>query len=161
MTKDVLCDVIGFAHGVTRMYLKDFSDADLLVRPLPNMNHTAWQLGHLIRSERGMMLGIGATMPELPASFAENHDPDSASSDDASLFLGKEAYLELWETVRAATLTALDAMSEDELAEPAPAQMVRYATTVASVFRHIGTHELMHVGQLSAVRRKLNKPTLV
>ena len=33
----------------------DLSDADLLVRPAPSANHIAWQLGHLIASERNLV----------------------------------------------------------------------------------------------------------
>ena len=36
-------------------YVGDFTDADLLVRPVPNANHIAWQLGHLIDSERMLL----------------------------------------------------------------------------------------------------------
>lgn len=36
--------------------VSDFSDADLLVRPVPEANHMAWQLGHLITAERHIIL---------------------------------------------------------------------------------------------------------
>ena len=43
---------------VVNMYLDDLTDAELLVRPAENMNHIAWQLGHLIQSEH-MHWGAG------------------------------------------------------------------------------------------------------
>ena len=49
-------DVIKYNLRVADMgwstLLSDLSDADLLVRPSPAANHLAWQLGHLISSER-------------------------------------------------------------------------------------------------------------
>jgi hypothetical protein len=29
------------------MYVRDFSGADLLVRPVPGANHAAWQIGNV------------------------------------------------------------------------------------------------------------------
>jgi uncharacterized damage-inducible protein DinB len=161
MSKDVIRDVIAFGHRVTKVYLSDFADEELLVRPLPEMNHVAWQLGHLICSERTMMRRIDVSMPELPPGFAERYTAQTARSDDPTLFETKAKYFGIWEGMRAATLTALDAATEAELAEPTPESMHRYATTVAALFRHIGTHELMHAGQFTAVRRKLGKPVLI
>ena len=158
---DIIRDVIKFAHRVTNAYLSDLSDDDLLVRPLPAMNHTAWLLGHLICSEHSIMTRIGVVMPDLPPGFADNYAAQTSRSDDPKLFATKTEYLSLWETRRAAILTALDATTEAELTEPAPESMHRYAETVAAAFRHIGTHELMHAGQLVAVRRKLGKPVLI
>ena len=64
-------------------YLGDLSDADLLVRPVPNANHIAWQLGHLISSEKHLLGSqeIGAVWPELPAGFAEQHKKETAAMD--------------------------------------------------------------------------------
>ena len=50
--KDVLKNALKSNHEILSMYLSDLSDADLLVRPAPGANHIAWQLGHLIYSER-------------------------------------------------------------------------------------------------------------
>jgi uncharacterized damage-inducible protein DinB len=161
MSKDVIRDVIAFGHRVTTVYLSDFADEELLVRPMPEMNHVAWQLGHLICSERTMMKRIDVPMPELPAGFAERYTAQTARSDDPKSFETKARYFGIWEGLRGATLTALGAMTEADLAEPTPESMHRYATTVAALFRHIGTHELMHAGQFTAVRRKLGKPVLI
>ena len=161
MAKDVIRDVIDFCHRVTNIYLSDFTDQELLVRPMPEMNHVAWQLGHLICSERAMMTQIGCTMPELPVGFADRYTEKTAASNDPKLFVTKDEYFALWKSVRTATLTALDATLESELDTPTPKSMHRYATTMAALFRHIGTHELMHAGQYVAVRRKLGKPVLI
>lgn len=161
MTKDVIRDLIAFCHRVTTVYLSDFTDQELLVRPLPGMNHIAWQLGHLICSERTMLTRLGCPMPDLPPGFPEWYTAQTARSDDPELFQTKAEYFALWATIRAATLTALEAVAEAELAEPTPESMHRYATTVAGAFRHVGTHELMHAGQYPAVRRRLGKPVLI
>ncbi len=37
--------------GCRITYLGDLTDADIMVRAIPDTNHIAWQLGHLIQSE--------------------------------------------------------------------------------------------------------------
>ena len=39
---------IEFCRNVLGHWISDFSDADLMARPLPGVNHAAWQIGHLI-----------------------------------------------------------------------------------------------------------------
>ena len=69
--KDMAKTALTSTQFLLQMYLGDLSDADLLVRPVPNANHTAWQLGHLIGSEKKMLEGFlpGAQFPELPTSI--------------------------------------------------------------------------------------------
>jgi hypothetical protein len=101
------------------MYLGDLSDADLLVRPVANANHIAWQLGHLIVSESRMGQQLpGARYPELPAGFAEQHGKEKAAQDPPRGFATKAVYLDLFNKVRGATLAALDTLSEADLDRP-------------------------------------------
>ena len=70
--KDALRLTIDNSNMIATSYLNDLSDADLFVRPVVGMNHLAWQLGHLIASERFFIEGIkpGAS-PPLPKGFDE------------------------------------------------------------------------------------------
>ena len=158
--KDAIKHTLNSCRMITTEYLKDFSDADLLARPVPAANHTAWQLGHLIASEHEMMAALGHKMPALPAGFAAKYTPQTAKSDRAADFATKKEYLDLLEKMRAGTLAAVDATPEGDLEKPAPEAMRAYAPTVGAVLMITGTHELMHAGQLVTVRRKLGKPVL-
>ena len=158
--KDVFRMTIETAHSVTAGYLADLSDADLLLRPVPGMNHIAWQLGHMISSEHGMMTALGHAMPELPHGFEAAHKKDMAASDDPKKFWTKEEYLSLWREVHDGTLAAIKTTPDANLEKPGPEKMRAYAPTIGAVFNLIGTHEFMHSGQLVAVRRKLGKPPL-
>ena len=40
-------------------YVQDLADADLLLRPVPGINHIAWQLGHLITGSKKMLGWLG------------------------------------------------------------------------------------------------------
>ena len=46
-------------HWITLAYLQDLTDAELLIRAVPGMNHAAWQLGHMIAGSKKMIGGLG------------------------------------------------------------------------------------------------------
>jgi hypothetical protein len=144
------------------MYLGDLSDADLLVRPVPNANHIAWQLGHLVAGEVALakMVLPDAKFPELPAGFNEKHGKATATSDDPKGFYTKAEYLGLYKQMREATLAALAKLSDADLDKPNTSTMGKFAPTVGAQFLLIANHTLMHAGQFTVVRRKLGKPII-
>jgi len=149
------------ADMITKAYLADMTDEELMVRPVPGANHTAWQLGHLIGSERHMVEQVApGSMPPLPDGFTEKHTKDTAASDDAAAFLSKDEYVKLYDAQRAGTLKALESLSDDDLDKPAPESLQRIAPTVAAVFSMQPVHWMMHAGQWAVTRRKLGRPPL-
>lgn len=149
------------ADMISKSYIGDLSDADLLVRPTPGSNHIAWQLGHLIRSEHEMIDEIApGVMPSLPAGFAEKYTPESAKFDSAGAFHGRDVYLKAYEAQRAGTLKALDGLSESDLDKPSPERFRSYAPTWGDLLILQGVHWLMHAGQWAVVRRKLGMKPL-
>lgn len=160
--KDAIRNCLDMSDMVIKSYVGDLSDEELKMRPIEGMNPIAWQLGHLVSTERGMMEGIkpGAS-PALPAGFDEAHGRDNASGADPAKFQSKDEYLRLIATQRAATKAILDQLSESELDAPAPERMQRIAPTVGAVMLLAGNHYLMHAGQFVAVRRKANKPVVI
>ena len=158
---DVLKLTIGSGGFVAMGYVEDLTDADLMRRAAPKINHINWQLGHLILSDHNHINDIlPGSMPPLPAGFAERYSRDTAGSDDPSMFLSKETLLKLYHEQRAALLAALDSVSADDLDRPAPEKYQEYAPTWASLFNLAGVHWLMHCGQWAVVRRQIGKPAL-
>ncbi len=149
------------AQNIVQMYLGDLSDADLLVRPVPGCNHIAWQLGHLIESERHFIDKLQpGIMPALPEGFAAKHTKETAGSDDAQAFLTKQQYVDLAASVRAASLAALEKTSDAQLDQPPPPEFAEYTRSVGDLLSLIGTHWTMHVGQWAVIRRKLGRAPL-
>ncbi len=141
--------------------LTDLSDADLLVRPVPGANHAAWQIGHLITSEQGLVQSQipDAKMPALPAGFKEAHAMDQIGTD-AGKFLTKAEYVDLFNKTRAATLAALAGLSDADLDKPTTGNMAQMAPNLGAWFVLTSNHTLMHGSQFSVIRRKLGKPVL-
>ena len=159
--KDVIKNTSDMGHEVLTAYLSDLSDADLMVRPVPQANHIAWQLGHLIASENKMMTDAGYKMPDLPDGFAESYTPETSKSDDAAKFHKKDQYLAWMAEQRAGAFSALAAVPETDLDKATPESMREYAPTVGAAFNILGIHDMMHAAQFVAVRRKLGKPVLI
>lgn len=142
-------------------YLQDLSDADLMRRPVPNANHIAWQLGHLIVAEHNLNnMVCPDSMPALPAGFAEQHGKETASSDEQSAFCTKDEYMRLMAEQRAGTLALLDRLSDAELEKPAPEQIQKFGATVGAVIAGQSGHWMMHAGQWVIVRRQLGKTAM-
>lgn len=146
---------------IVQGYLNDLTDNELLVRPHPDMNHIAWQLGHLIASENFHISQLRPdSMAPLPEGFAEQHSKQTATVVDPSAFLTKADYLRLMAEQRTTTLQLLATLSDHELLQPAPESIRYLGPTVGAVFAGEGTHWIMHAGQWAVIRRILGRPPL-
>ena len=161
-TKDAIKQAYELSHMVLNSYISDFEDADLMNRPGEGCNHIAWQLGHLISSECNLLnMAVPGAAIDLPEGFADKHNKENCSNDDAAQFHSKAEYQELWAKVKDATFAALDGLSDADLDKPGPEEMRSFCPTIGSLFMLIGTHPMMHAGQIVPIRRKLDKPVMM
>src|SRR3712207_1174139 len=117
--KDAIRQSLDGSDMILNGYVNDLADADLLLRPVEGMNHIAWQIGHLIASERMMVEGVKpGSCPPLPDGFEQAHDRENTRSDDRSQFRTKDEYLRLMREQRAATKAVLDGLSDAQLDAP-------------------------------------------
>ena len=153
---------IDTADMITRMYLDDLTEEEMMHRPAEGCNHIKWQMGHLISSDHIMVNGCcDGVMPSLPAGFAEKYSKETAASNNADDFHSKAELIELFENQRAAALSALANLSDQDLGKPAPEEMRSYAPTVANAFSMLGIHWTMHTGQWAVIRRQLGRAPLM
>ncbi len=158
--KDAILNQLRSSEGLLINLLQDLSDADLLVRPVPGANHIAWQLGHLIGADAGIQKALGARPYELPAGFAEQHDKSTAQVDPPKGFSTKAVYLDLLHKVRARTIERVAEMSEADFDKPNEGKMAQWAPNQGALALLAASHWVMHLGQITVVRRKLGKPVL-
>src|ERR1700733_7473707 len=78
--------------GMLDMFLKDFSDADMLFRPAKTANHAIWQMGHLANSVRGMVTTCDPTVA-FPFDDDARFGKSKAAFDDAAFFPNKAELL--------------------------------------------------------------------
>lgn len=145
------------------MYVSDLTDADLLVRPVPGANHIAWQIGNVIIGDSYLISPQlpEAKYPELPPGFMEKHSAAGAKDDGPDGFLSKAEYLDLFNRTRAATVAALESLSDDDLDRDTGPSMAQFAPTLGEAFLAVANHTMMHGGQFTVIRRQLDKPVLM
>jgi hypothetical protein len=158
---ELIADNLQRNLGLLKMTVADFSDADMLVRPCPGANHAMWQLGHLIVSEAHMVGACRAEgAPELPAGLADKFNGKTTSINEASAFVAKAKLLEILENVRGTTVKWVGGLKAEDLNRPGPERMKEIAPTVGHLVMLIASHQMMHLGQMQVIRRKLGKPVL-
>lgn len=158
---ELMSDVLAKDPGFLGMTLGDFSDADMLVRPAPAANHAAWQIGHLIVAETGMVNSVTpGAVPELPVGFADRFKKETAKNNDPSAFPKKSELLELFGKMRGATVKWARGLTPPDLDKQTPEKMRSWCPTVGHLVALLPQHVAMHVGQFQVIRRKLEKPVL-
>lgn len=148
------------SRNILGMTLADFTDADMLVRPVPGANHALWQLGHLIAAEYQMIGGLGVKLPALPAGFAEKFDKTYGQNEAKDFGYTKAQLLALYNQQRDAVVAGIKTLSEATLSAPSPEHMRAMCPTNADLVALGIGHDMMHIGQFQVTRRKLGKPVL-
>lgn len=150
--KDMIRNTSDMANFVMNAYLEDLPEEAFFEAAGPGLNPLAWQLGHLISSERGWLEKIKpGSCPALPEGFDAAHSKATAAPNAFQKVATKAEYLAAWNAQRAATLAVLDSLPEEALDGPTG---IDFAPTVATLLNMTGVHPLMHAGQFVALRRK-------
>jgi hypothetical protein len=145
------------SKGMVDLFLKDFSDADMLFRPAKTANHATWQIGHLTNSTRNMVAACDASVVfgfEDDTRFGKS----KASIDDAAFFPGKAELLGKFVQAMDTAAAWVAKLSDADFAKPTPERMQQFAPTVGNVAILLASHAMMHIGQFSVARRALGKP---
>jgi hypothetical protein len=158
---ELLADVVQKSFEMLAWHLADFSDADMLVRPVPNANHAAWQVAHLANfAVMQAAVVSGGEKLTLPENFAKSQGPEAAKSDDPAAFPSKAELLGLIQGAVSVQVAAIGKLSSEDFAKPAPEKMRSFAPTIGHLIQLGPQHLAMHVGQIQVIRRKLGKPVL-
>jgi DinB family protein len=156
--KDAARSTMNTADFFVESYLSDITPQEMFVRPAPGANHLAWQLGHLISAETRLVEAAApGSMPALPDGFAERHTKDTAASVNPTDFLSKEEYFKLAKSVRAATLKALENISDGDLEKPVTGRVPPFVKRGIDCFVTAGGHWILHAGQWVVLRRYLGR----
>jgi hypothetical protein len=143
--------------GILDMFLKDFSEADMMFRPAKSANHAIWQMGHLANSTRNM---VSTCDPSVVFPFED--DPrfgkSKASIDDPAFFPNKAEIVGRFNQAMDIAAKWVATLTDAQLATPTPERMQAFAPTVANVAILLASHPFMHLGQFTVTRRALDKP---
>lgn len=160
-TNQLIADTLAGNLSMLKQTLADFTDAEMLVRPVPGANHPAWQIGHLAVAEASLVNAVApGAVPPPSEAFAAKFSKDASKIDDPAAFPGKAELLAEFERVRAATVAWVNTLKPEDLDRPTPAQFRGWVPNVGMMALMQEGHLTMHIGQLQVARRKLGKPVL-
>jgi uncharacterized damage-inducible protein DinB len=158
---EVMAGSLAQSHKMLKDHIADFSDADMLTRPTPAANHTAWQLGHLILAEAGMVNACApGAVPPPPAGFSDKFTKETAKNDDPKAFVGKSELLAVFDRNRTATIAWAKTLTPADFEKPGPEKMREFIPTVGHLVALLPVHDAMHLGQIQVIRRKLGRPLI-
>lgn len=147
--------------GMLEWTLGDFTEDELMVRPVPMANHPMWQLGHLAY-ETGVFASLvpGVKVPASVTDLKAKFSKETQKVDDAKAFPSKAEVLKQLGIARDALAEAVRKLTPEDLNTETPGPFKQFAPTIGHLIEMCGAHVMMHVGQIQVARRKLGKPVL-
>lgn len=126
--------------------------------PVASGNHATWIAGHLAWEDDDILAhlleGRGSKLPRVwHERFAQGSTPTANASD----YPGHEEIREALGTFREELIGFFSA-SADRLGDPVPEKIHAFARDLAALMPALACHEMLHVGQLTVVRKSLQLP---
>ncbi len=160
-TPALAADILKMNFEFMKWTVGDFSDSDLMDRPVPNANSAMWQLGHLTASTAELATFFDANFKSpLSGDFAARFSKETARSNDPAKFPKKAEVIAAMDMVADATCAALRKCSEADMNKALPESFKQWAPTVGALAMNLIGHVGMHMGQIQVLRRKQGKPNL-
>lgn len=159
----VATDRIKFARSYTKQFLDDLHEEDWFWTPPGLVTHIGWQVAHIASSQYGLCLfrlrGRTAADEELiPQSFWDHFKigslPIAGAENNPSVANILGVFDEVQEQVLRELADMTDADADVPLEKPHPA-----FSTVLGGIEYSPLHELIHVGQITLLRRLMGKPS--
>jgi hypothetical protein len=159
---EVLQRILNITYELANLLLSDFSDNDLLVRPVPKANRIAWELGHWIIREYRLIgsQNLGMNFPQLPVGFEQQHSDATAGQEPPVGFFSKTEYTDILAAIHQATTAALARLSDTDLDAPVSGEARVWWLTLGELFAQAIYMRGAQLGQLTIARRQLGKPVL-
>jgi uncharacterized damage-inducible protein DinB len=127
---------------------------DWLRRAAEGASHAYWILGHIARTRRGLLRGLGVEVAEAPweAAFARGTRPGSVLDPEPEAL--QKDFLDSGRRIA----VRLAAMSREEAAAPFGRTLPDGSSTREGAAQFLLRHESYHLGQLGLLRRVCGKP---
>ena len=157
---DIIVHSLNTARALLNRYCEDLKPEEYLHRPCSGGNCAAWLLGHLILTERSALGRAGVTeLPALPEGFEKRFARDE-QAPKASDYGDVTQLLPMFNQHRDRLVEAVRKLPADVLDRPMDKPHPLFSN-VAEVLNFMGSHVMMHAGQITTIRRTLGRPPIV
>ena len=157
---DILAHSLRTSQKLVHRYCEDLKPQEYLHRPCAQANCAAWLLGHLILSDRGVLMRLGvSSLPALPDGFDQRFARD-AEAPRSDQYGDVTMLLPMFMQWRSLLIESLPDLGIQALSKPLekPHPMFSTAGEMVGFMAH---HATMHAGQITIIRRSLGRPPLV
>ncbi|MCB9852727.1 MAG: DinB family protein [Phycisphaerales bacterium] len=151
---------LDFARHMTLSLLDAIPTEHWFHIPIPAGNHAAWLAGHIAWEDDDCLNQlIDRHDSALPQSWHDRFATGSRSTPNAADY---PEFADLRSQLAASRneLKAFFAASADHLDQPVSKQLHGFAKDLASFMHMIACHEMVHVGQLTVIRKSLKLPVV-
>lgn len=153
---------IQFARNYTSQFLDDLTDAEWFWTPPGFVSHIAWQVAHIASSQYGLCLfRLRGRTPEdeklIPQDFWDKFKIGSTPVAGAENNPSVAVIRQVFEKMHSQVLTELAAKTDDEVDIPLEKPHPAFATVLGGI-EYSPMHEMIHVGQITFLRRMMGKP---
>ncbi len=151
-----------FNLSFLKMLVEDIDEAKILDQPGGLVNHPAWTLPHLVTGSEfaGQMIGLEPLMPQdWFAKYGRGSTPSTDPADNPS----RADALSALDEHHARMSEALTAVDPSFFDQPTPNEDFRQIMpTIGDALVFIlGTHEAVHLGQLTSWRKAMGLPPVM
>jgi uncharacterized damage-inducible protein DinB len=123
-------------------------------------NHALWFAGHIGTVDNFMIARFDPQKVKEPKGFLNKFSMGSRPSPNPADYPPAEAVLAFMRERRAALLSILAGLSEEDLLKPSPPGTPPFMPDLASIFEATVWHEALHAGQVTVARRALGHPPM-
>ena len=155
---DAIVTGLQVSEKLFRRFTADLKPTEWHYQPVPGVNTVAWVVGHLVLIDHRRAVALGAAgLPDLPSGFAERYAPTRQTAVTQSDLDSATVLTRLFHEGRVHLVAAVLAASPSLLAEPLPNPHPLFANHgEAALF--MGQHTVLHLGQITVIRRLLGYP---
>lgn len=155
---------IEFARGYTNQLLADVQPDEWFKIPEGAVSHLGWQMGHLAMAQYGLvLLRIRGKEREdnefITKDFIRCFKKGSTPEANAEKYPSPEDIRIVFDAVHARSVEEMKNFHVEELTETLPDPTAVYDNKLGSLL-FCAMHEMLHAGQIGALRRQLGKEPL-
>ena len=155
----IAIDQIIAAREYTNSLLEAIDQKHWFQQPVEEINHVAWQVGHLAMAQYGLVLfrqrGRKLEDTELMSSaFRKKFSRGSTPNQDPEFYPSIQEIINVYDRVYSQSMEELATYPVDHLNEPVDNPYAAYPTKLGCLI-FCAHHEMLHAGQIGMLRRLL------
>jgi hypothetical protein len=158
--REVAVERLNWARNVTQGLLGGLADDQCVARPNGRGNHALWVMGHIAWIDDQILHSMADQSRALPEKWIRMFGSGSEPSNNPADYPSRQELADAMRTNRQRIIEWVKSLDEETAWRPTPNVMRPIAPdAITTAFAIVG-HELLHAGQVAAVRSSLGLPRL-